>query len=957
MRSAFRGKLFFLSTAILACAVTGDLAAQTVTGSIGGIVTDANGSAIPAAKVTAISSALITETKTIETDGSGYYKFLELPPGTYNVKFEMSGFKGVLKANIVLTSATQITTDARLEVGDVSQEVTVQESGASIDLEHVTSFTAATQAVMEGIPTGRSPWAIGNTVAAVTPTTYDVGGSAGMQQSALTAHGSTSADQKFMIDGVSVNWPGGGGGSTLMYYDMGMFQEVNYLIGAVPADVSQGGVYMNMVTKDGGNQIHGAIFLNGASQGMQSNNVGTALQTQLFNNLSSAIRSKVDLTKVIPGNPTTETYDYNGQVGGPIIRDKLWWFTSWRLWATNNIVAGAFNLDGSQAVNDNKIADEMAKFSYQPNTNNRFSLMYFRNQKNRYHRRNQGSFGDNVTTVLQNQPGYDAHFKWTYTPSAKWVIDAGFALNSGKTPYRYQAGITDQISVYDSGTATVYNAAQYNYINPCYRAALDVAASYTASALGGQHSFRVGLQESHDGYNQRYTANGDIQGVLINGVPSTATLYNTPLNQQKNNLDITGLYVEDTYTIFRRLTFNLGLRWERMYGSIPAQTSPVGNFVAARSYAAINGVPNFHNWTPRFGVSWDVTGRGKTVIKASANRYMQGLGMNVVTAVNPLGYSTASVPWSDRNGDLIPQISELNLTAFNGFVGGVSTHLDPSLRRPYSWEESLGVQQQLPLNVIVSITGWYRSTFDQVGRVNLSVPTSAYTPVVIKSPLSASPITVYNQSAATKGLVNYALINSRALNTQYRGIDITFRRQMTRRWMVLGGFTASRARGASFGDINSSLDDLNNPNYSNNRLGALSNDAPYNFKIGGTYKLPWKFVMSGNLQHVSGYPILQQYTVNSSILGSTLIQSSQLIYLAPNGDKRLPAVNLVDLRFSRDFRIGERWKIQPQFDIYNLNNSAAVTSVNQSASSLALFLNPTAVLPPRIFKVGLRADF
>ena len=704
-------------------------------------------------------------------------------------------------------------------------------------------------------------------------------------------------------------------------------------------------------------QIHGSFFANGASQGMQSNNVGPALQTQLFNNLSAVARSKVDLSKVVPGNPTTETYDYNGQVGGAIIKDKLWWFTSWRLWATNNIVAGGFNLDGSQAVNDNKIADEMAKFSYQLNPKNRFSLMYFRNQKNRYHRRNQGSFGDNVTTVLQNQPGYDGHFKWTYTPTSRLVIDAGVALNSGKTPYRYQAGITDQISVYDTGTATVYNAAQYNYINPCYRFALDVSAGYVVSALGGQHNLRIGLQNSHDGYNQRYTANGDIQGVLINGVPSTATLYNTPLNQQKNNLSITGLYLEDTYTVFRRLTLNLGVRWERMYGSIPAQTSPVGNFVAARTYAAINGVPNFHNWTPRFGLAYDITGKGKSVIKLSANRYMQGLGMNVVTAVNPLGFSTASVPWSDKNGDLIPQLSELNLSAFNGFVGGASTHLDPSLRRPYSWEESLGIQQELPLGVLVSVTGWYRSTFDQIGRVNLAVPASAYTPATIKNPIDGTPLTVYNQSVATKGLVNYALVNSKLLNTAYRGLDVTFRRQMTRSWLLIGGLTASRNRGASYGDINTSLDDLNNPNYSNNRLGLLSNDAPIIFKIGGTYNLPWHFLMSGNFQHVSGYPIAQTYSVTSGILGSTLTQSSQTIYVAPSGALRLPSVNILDLRFSRTFTVRERWKIQPEFDIYNLNNSAAVTAVNSSVNAAALFLNPTTVLPPRIFKLGLKVDF
>jgi hypothetical protein len=301
-------------------------------------------------------------------------------------------------------------------------------------------------------------------------------------------------------------------------------------------------------------------------------------------------------------------------------------------------------------------------------------------------------------------------------------------------------------------------------------------------------------------------------------------------------------------------------------------------------------------------------------------------------------------------------LAQLNLSAFNGFVGGASTHLDPNLKRPYSWEESLGVTQELPWNVLLSVTGWYRSTVDQIGRENLSVLPSDYSPVTITNPLTGGPLTVYNQSVATKGLVNYELVNSKLLNTEYRGIDIAFRRQMTRRWMVLGGVTLGRNRGAITGDLNGSLNDLNNPNYALNRLGALGNDAPVIFKLAGTYNLPWGIVASGNFQHLTGYPEEAQYSVTSAILGQTFIQSSQTIYIAPSGKYRLPAVNILDLRFSKIIKIKERYSLQPEFDIYNLNNSPATVSVNQSVNS-AYFLNPTAILPPRLFKVGLKFDF
>ena len=623
------------------------LTAQILTGSIGGTVTDATGAVLTDVKIMVSSPALIGGTRTISADSSGDYKFLELPPGTYEVRFEKAGFKSYVQRNIVINTGVQVGVNVKLELGDVTQAVTVEARAATIDTEHVTLQTVANQAVMEDIPNGRSPWAIANTVAGATPSAFDVGGSSGMQQAALTAHGSTTADQKFMIDGISVNWPGGAGGSTLMYYDMGMFQEVNYLVGAVPADVSQGGVYMNMITKDGGNQFHGRFFANGASQGMQSNNINPTLAAELLNNLSATTKSLINLSTVIPGTPITETYDYNGQFGGPIIRDKVWFFTSFRQWATNNIVSGAFNANGSQALNPNQIDDEMGKLSYQINSKNRMSLMYFRNQKNRYDRRNQGNFGDNVTTVLQNQPGYDADYKWTFVPTSRWVVDAGFALTAGKTPYRYQnAAPAGAISVYDSLTTEVYNIAQYTYINPVYRGALDASAGYFTSSWGGRHNIKFGLQAYRDGFAQKYLANGDLQGVLNNGVPVQATLYNTPINIQNNNVELTGLYAEDTWTIKRRLTINYGLRWEDWNGTIPAQTSPAGTYVQARNYPAIQG-PNWKNFSPRFGFAYDLTGKGKTVLKGSVSEYMQGEGAgNLLTAINPLSLSTETVTWT-----------------------------------------------------------------------------------------------------------------------------------------------------------------------------------------------------------------------------------------------------------------------------------------------------------------------
>jgi outer membrane receptor protein involved in Fe transport len=950
---------------LLLCCFALQAPAQTLTGAIQGTALDSTGAAIPGATVTVSSPALITGKRVMAADAEGFYKFLELSPGTYTLRVESPGYSVYVTTNIAVNSAVTVTADSKLAPGSVSQEVVVNGSAVSIDTENVASQAVLGQQLLEGIPAGRSPWAEANLVPSVMPSGRDVGGSTGMQAATMVVHGSTVADQRFMIDGVNVNWPGSGGGSTAIYYDQGMFQEINYRIGALPAEIGQSGVYMNMVTKDGGNQIHGTIFANGAGKGMQSDNIGNgSLRALLLKNVTASQQSNPNLEL---GNPITINYDYNGQLGGPLLKDKLWWFGSFRWWKVNNLVSGAFNPDATSAINDNLIANEMVKFSYQLNPKNKISIMYSRNQKNRYHRRNSPPyFISDKASYLQNQPGSTSIAKWIYMPTPKWVIDSGVGFMHLKYPQRYQKDVVaTDISITDSALSTLINAAPYSYVNPTWRLALDTSASTVINRGFGTHSIKIGAEFSHDYYAQIYKANGDLQGVMINGKASTVTLYNTPINQQTNNLDMLAFYGQDNWKIANRLTFDLGLRWEYLHGYIPAQHADQGTFFTSynKSPAAVENVPNWKDFTPRLGASWDITGRGTTVVKASLSKYVQGVAMNVVAAVNPLGFSTASVVWTDKNGDGTPQFyatgdsrNEFDPTTSNGLTGGATTRLDPAVRRPNSWEQSLGVDQRLPYGIVLSVSGWHRSTSDQIGRINDAVPTSAYTPITTTNPAGGT-FTIYNQSLATKGQVNYRLANSPLLNFEYRGIDVNVAKSMSNHWLVNGGVTFSRLRGATTGDVGTSLDDLNNPNNNINRTSVLSYDTPVQLKLASVYQLPKGFEVSGNFQHATGFPYAMSYSYTTAILGTTLNQTTQSVVVAPAGANRLPDFNLLDMRLANNIKWHDRYTFKPEFDVYNLNNSAAVQSVNQSYNSAALARNPTAVLPPRLFKVGIQFLF
>jgi hypothetical protein len=268
------------------------------------------------------------------------------------------------------------------------------------------------------------------------------------------------------------------------------------------------------------------------------------------------------------------------------------------------------------------------------------------------------------------------------------------------------------------------------------------------------------------------------------------------------------------------------------------------------------------------------------------------------------------------------------------------------------------VQHRLPYDFILSVSGWHRSTSDLIGRYNASVPATGYTPVVIKNPVTGvANLTVYNQTATTVPLAQYVLVNSPLLNNEYRGIDVTVQKNLSHHFMVTGGLVWSRLRGAITGDLNTALDDLNNPNNNINRIGAYpSYDVPVQLKLAGVYKLPYKFEVSGDYQHASGQPLTQTYTLSTAILGQALHQS-QTITVTPSGPIRLPETNLTDIRFSRPTKFRDRYTLKPEFDIYNLTNSAAVTAVNQSLNNASLSLNPTTILPPRLFKVGAQFEF
>jgi hypothetical protein len=898
--------------------------------SIAGVVRDSSGGVLPGVSVEASSSALIEKIKTVTTDASGQYKIVDLRPGTYAVTFTLDGFNTTRREGIELPAAFTATVNIEMRVGALEETITVTGETPVVDVQGSVAQSVMDRKVLDTIPSGRDVFAVGQLIPGVTTAAPDVGGSEGMQQPTFQVHGSSTRDMVYQQDGMAINNNFGTGNQTGYYYNDGAVEEISYQTSALPAEVSLGGVRINMITKQGGNEFHGAIFATGANESMQSDNQSEELEAR-------GLRAPNSLKSV---------YDINVSLGGPIKRDRLWFFGSFRRWAANRYVANTFNRDGTQALDDNRLTDGTLRFTLLPNQSNKIGFSYGRNSKWRGHRRDNqpATFVLPEAAMVQTTPyDYIVQAKWTSTLSSSLLLEAGLSFLKGSflTGYRPETGPND-VTKYDFGTDVLFNAPIYNSWSN------NDTKSYMASLsyVTGRHNLKMGAQFRYGPYWRPTTKNGDILLRFNNGVPDSVDLFNTPVEPAKQNLDADhGVYVQDSWT-FKRLTINPGVRYDYFKSSVPAQTAPAGTWVEERSYPEIP-VNTWKTLVPRLGMAYDVFGNGKTAIKASASKYVQGEGVSLAQLINPLYLTSQRCAWRDVNGDAEAQPNEIS--SCQGWGGGINTRIDPDLKRPSQWEFSGQVQHELMARFSVSAAYYHRRIVDQYGIRNLLAPPESYTALTIANPLGGSPITVYNQNPATRGRIDNFLTNQDELWSRYHGFELKLEKRFANGGMILGGFTAGRNRG----NIRGSSTDLNNPNNLINAIGAVGYDSTYQANVAGSWMLPFGIQWSGSLRTATGLPLRRVYTVTRSIVPN-LTQVNQSIDVVPNGEYRLQNNNLLDMRIAKLVTIG-RTRVEAIADIYNVLNSNATTGeVTTIGPSLG---RPSAILDGRLLRVGVQMKF
>jgi outer membrane receptor protein involved in Fe transport len=942
----------FVRFLIAVSLVTTGFGQVDIAGRVTGVVEDASGAAIIGATVKLQGSSLMAPRSTT-TQSDGSYLFAFVPIGTYVIMVEAQGFKSSAQKDIQISSGFVATVTTRLAVESSREVVDVPAIGPVVDTKSVATSTTFDDSLLQSIPSGRDVWSTIAQAPGTTMNDFDVGGNQSFQQAIMQVHGSMPGEQVYSFNGLRMNWPGSTGGYTAYYIDSESLQELQVITDSAPAEVSAGGVYMNLVTKSGSNQIHGtaAAYYTTA-----------ALREQVTEPIYNG-------SPVKAGSPMNMLLDTVANAGGPIIQDRWWIFGGYRRYDINESILAIDQppSEGGGPISDiNHVSNTILRSDWQLNNRNRVNFQWLYNDHNRFFRRDTNfQFVDAQASWLQISPSYLLQSQWTSQLTNNLLVDVRGGYMHLLFPLGYQRTVTpNDINVQDLGFSTETGAAPYVYLNPAETARIAATASYyRAALLAGGHNFKFGYEAGRSKNGNFYDVNHDLISQFNAGVPLDVIIYNTPVQEEAIFHD-SAFFVQDSWSLTPRLTLNLGLRFDHFRTFNPGQSSPdTGRYVSlfpARTFPQSSDLADWNNWAPRLGAAYDLTGKGRSVLRAAYSRFYRVEGTELADAVNANGLSGQTYKWNGATVDGIPDRSEfLHPANFLGSFGGIVTHIDPGLKDPYSDELSVGWEQQLYRNLRVGLTYYYRTYKNLIAQRNSAIPPADYTPITaiggvpITNPLNGQPMTLYNVIPAKVGAADYLVTNIAELNDNaYHGLEFLATKRLSDHWQMLAGFTIQRDKGVySAAYLNGSItDDFNDPNKDINRRNSYLNyDSTYVLKVAATYEFPYSISGSLNFQHYTGYPF-QPMNVFTG-----LNQNSETVILAPAGETRLPSVNLLNLRISRPTKLGESgFTLEPIADLLNLTNSNTVVAESNFIGSLR---QPSDVLHPFVAKFGLRLTF
>ncbi len=975
-------KSFLLFTAVVALVAVFANAGWAQSGSaIAGVVRDTSGAVLPGVTVEASSPALIEKTRTVVTDGQGQYKLVDLVPGTYSVTFTLTGFNTVKREGIELTASFTATVNADMKVGAVEETITVSGTAPTVDVQNVVEQTVKTRDVIDAVPAGtKSIMVIGALIPGATTSSQDVGGTQ-YSSAQLAIHGGRGGEMFLLYDGMNyANGAGRGGGFPALQTNDATVQEVSFETGGLSAESELGSIRSNIIPRDGGNTFKGVFFGSWTNHDLQSSNLGSDLQARGLTSVDRVLK----------------IYDVDPAYGGPLVRDRLWFWGSVRAYSSTQQMAGLYNNatpgpmytpDLSRPASEWDIdGNQSLRLTLQASPRNKVTMQFQNAQQIRDHFyslsatvRNQAP---DATIYYNARPDYFGQVGWTSPVTSRLLLEAGYAYADKNFAWYPQPGVDPNatFAYADLGTGLSWNNLTQVYGQ---NATGQYNTRFVASYVTGSHALKVGVTYMHAWAHTTQNVSGNQETLqLLNGVPSRVTLFAYPLTLDEVTKANVGLFAQDQWKV-GRLTVNAGVRYDYLNSYVPSETNGPGPQVPTRNvtFPEVDNVPNWKNVSPRVGAAYDLFGDGKTAVKVNIGRYLEGPNLTAFTRVaNPAAAiaTSATRTWKDVNGDFLPQPNELGALSNVNFGNSIVTTTyapDVLTTRGYNWEFSAAIQRELMPRVSVNVAYFRRWYGNLRVNQNTAVTSADYSPFCITAPVDArlpngggyQECGFYDVNPNKFGQSIVVVQEANHFGTPedvYDGFDITEAARLPKSITVTGGVSTGRERINNCYGVN----DLS--------LAALPTTAPHtqaycdtrppfqpNVKFAVVYPLPWWGLQtSAAIQSLPGPQITATTTLTSAQVAPSLGRNlssggngTVTVDLIPPGTVYGDRLNQVDLRGSKIFKFSGTRRITLNVDLYNLFNADPVLALNNTFGPA--WQKPLQILQGRLLKFGTQIDF
>jgi hypothetical protein len=752
---------------------------------IAGVVRDASGAVLPGVSVEAASPALIEKSRAGVTDGTGQYRIIDLKPGVYSVTFTLSGFATVKRDDIDVTGAGVTTINADMRVGAVTETVTVTGETPVVDVQtSTTREVVLPSSVLAQIPATRTYGNILAMVPGVQSLTLDVNSTQAMTGTAtnffFTSRGGRGNEGTVQVDGMNVGSAFGGGGVSSFAYDFVNATEVQVTVAGGMGESDRGGPAFNIIPKTGGNTFNGTAFGSTAGQWSQSSNLDDRLR-------SFGITEPPGLIK---------NWDTNLAIGGPVKRDRLWFFDNVRSYGTHQDIPGLYanaNVGDPSKwsyvkdpnVKARSAADKMIesiRLTSQLTPRNKVGF-YWEYQANCVGSALANTGGDRCrdrgsdwvalgtpTTSPESSNMWPEREKitqgtWSSPLSPRLLFEAGVSSFSSKWGgYIPPGSATNLVAVTEQSTAAGVPVPNFTYRGWASAASNNQQHNIWRASLAyvtGAHSFKVGYQAAFEVYRQIQNVDNQVSYTFNNSVATQFTMRDGP-HEQSNRTRYDGFYAQDQWT-HRRLTLQGAVRYEHAWSWFPDGENGIlsdNQFGTRYIFPRQDGVTGFNDITPRMGAAYDVFGNGRTSVKVNISKYLetaQNGGLYTINNPAVTFQQTTNRSWTDGNRNFIPDCALMNPAAQNNLASGgdncgawsnsnfgnpfVTTRVNPAVQhgwgvRNYDWQFGIGVQQEILRRVAIDISynrRWWGNFFV---TDNLALGPQDFDQVTITAPLN-----------------------------------------------------------------------------------------------------------------------------------------------------------------------------------------------------------------------------